>query len=216
MDTRTVIFTGHGDAHTDPWHDLPATSAALAGVLGGGTSVTAVGDLEAALDGAVLLVVNATSYRLEPVPDDDAFAAVVAAFLAGGGGLLAMHSATVAFPGQPAWRALVGAAWEHGRTFHPPHGPSKIKRTGHAHPVAGALGDFEVVDERYTDLDLVEGITPLFTHDEGGASHPLVWAREVGGGRVVYDALGHDTRSYAEPAHAALLRRAAAWLRTAD
>ena len=216
MPSDTVIFTGQGDDHTDPWHDLPATSAALADLLGPVTAVTAVDRLEAALDGAGLFVVNATAYRVEPVPDDDAFAAVVAAFLARGGGLLAMHSAAVAFPGQPAWRATLGAVWEHGRTFHPPLGPSEIRRTAVAHPIADGLGDFEVVDERYTDLDLVAGVTPLFIHEEGGANHPLVWAREVGGGRVVYDALGHDTRSYAEPAHAALLRRAAAWLRRAD
>ncbi|GIF45954.1 hypothetical protein DFJ67_5387 [Asanoa ferruginea] len=216
MSHDTVIFTGQGDDHADPWHDLPATSAALADLLGPATSVNDVDRLEAALDGAELFVVNATAYRVEPVPGDATFVAAVQAFLARGGGLLAMHSATVAFPGSPAWRAILGAVWEHGRTFHPPLGPSKVHRTAVAHPVADGLGDFEVVDERYTDLDVVVGVTPLFTHEEAGTSHPVVWAREVGGGRLVYDALGHDTRSYAEPAHAALLRRAATWLRGAN
>lgn len=213
MHRDTVIFTGQGDDHTDPWHDLPATSAALADLLGPVTTVTDVDHLEAALDGPSLFVVNATAYRVRTVPGDATFVAAVAAFLSRGGGLLAMHSATVAFPGQPAWHATLGAVWEHGRTFHPPLGPSKIRRTAVAHPVADGLGDFEVVDERYTDLDVVAGVTPLFTHEEAGVSHPVVWAREFGGGRVVYDALGHDTRSYAEPAHTALLRHAAAWLR---
>ena len=26
--------------------------------------------------------------------------------------------------------------------------------------------------------------------------HPMIWAREHGAGRVVYDGLGHDARSY--------------------
>ena len=209
----TVIFTGHGDHHTDPWHDLPATSAALADLLGAVRTVTAVDRLAAALDGADLFVVNATAYRVEAVPEDAAFVDIAEAFVARGGGLLAVHSATVAFPGQPRWRALLGAVWQHGRTFHPPLGPGQIRRTTAAHPVADGLGDFEVVDERYTDLDVVPGVVPLFTHLEGGASHPLVWAREVGAGRAVYSALGHDTRSYESLAHAALLRRAASWLR---
>jgi type 1 glutamine amidotransferase len=213
MPRDTVIFTGQGDDHTDPWHDLPATSAALAHLLGPMTTVTAVDHLAAAIDGAGLFVVNATAYRVETVPGDATFVAAVQGFLARGGGLLAMHSATVAFPGQPAWRATLGAAWEHGRTFHPPLGPSKVSRTTVAHPIADGLGDFEVVDERYTDLDVVAGVTPLFTHEEAGVSHPLVWAREVGGGRVVYDALGHDPRSYASGGHAELVRRAAEWLR---
>jgi type 1 glutamine amidotransferase len=146
---------------------------------------------------------------LKSVPEDAAVAAVLAPFLARGGGLLAMHSAAVAFPQEPSWRATIGAVWEHGRTFHPPLGPSRIHRTEVAHPIADGLGDFEVFDERYTDLDLVAGLTPVYTHADG----PAVWAREVGGGRVVYDALGHDVRSYESPGHAALLRRAAAWLR---
>lgn len=211
MPSDTVIFTGQGD-HADPWHDLPATSAALAEVLGppgSVTTVTAVDQLEAALDGAGLLVVNATAYRVEPVAEDATFAAVLAPFLARGGGLLAMHSAAVAFPGEPSWRATIGGVWEHGRTFHPPLGPFAVTRTPVSHPIADGLGDFEVFDERYTDLDLVDDLTPVYTHGDG----PAVWAREVGGGRVVYDALGHDVRSYESPGHVALLRRAAAWLR---
>jgi len=211
MRTDTVIFSGQGD-HADPFHDLAATSAALADLLGppgAVATVTTVDALEAALDGADLFVVNATAYRIDPVPDDDAFAAVVAAFLARGGGLLAMHSSSVAFPGQPAWRATIGAVWEHGRTFHPPIEPSQVRRTAVAHPIADGLGDFEVVDERYTDLDTVDDLTPVYVHAGG----PAVWAREVGGGRVVYDAFGHDLRSYASPGHVALLRQAADWLR---
>ncbi|SNT55473.1 hypothetical protein SAMN05421812_109224 [Asanoa hainanensis] len=210
MQRDTVIFSGQGD-HADPWHDLPATSAALADLVGPAHIVTEVDELKTALDGACLFVVNATAYRLEPVPEDAVFAAAVATFLAGGGGLLAMHSAAVAFPGEPSWRATIGAVWEHGRTFHPDIEPSLVRRTEVAHPIADDLGDFEVVDERYTDLDLVDDLQPVYAHAGG----PAIWAREVGGGRVVYDAFGHDLRSYASPGHAAVLRSAADWLRGA-
>ncbi|WTO10857.1 ThuA domain-containing protein [Micromonospora sp. NBC_00617] len=54
----------------------------------------------------------------------------------------------------------------------------------------------------------------LYAHEEGGATHPLVWARTLGRSRVVYSALGHDTRSYESPGHVELLRRITAWLRT--
>jgi type 1 glutamine amidotransferase len=39
----------------------------------------------------------------------------------------------------------------------------------------------------------------------------LLWAREYGRSRIVYDALGHDTRSYDSQAHRELIRRAALW-----
>ncbi|MEV4538501.1 ThuA domain-containing protein [Asanoa sp. NPDC049518] len=210
MQRETVIFSGQGE-HADPWHDLPATSAALADLVGPADIVNEVDELRAALAGARLLVVNATAYRLEPVPEDAVFAAAVASFLAEGGGLLAMHSSSVAFPRERSWRATIGAVWEHGRTFHPELGPSLVRRTDVAHPIADGLGDFEVIDERYTDLDLVDDLAPVYAHAGG----PAVWAREVGGGRVVYDAFGHDVRSYESAGHAALVRSAAAWLRGA-
>jgi uncharacterized protein len=39
-----------------------------------------------------------------------------------------------------------------------------------------------------------------------------VWARESRLARVVYDGLGHDTRSYQSPGHVELLQRAVGWL----
>ncbi|MBM7494714.1 type 1 glutamine amidotransferase [Micromonospora luteifusca] len=217
MPVDTVIFSGDGP-HADPWHPLAETSATLATLIGDPgsvTIVTSVDQLDAALDGARLLVVNASANRSTPIPEDEDFARILDGFLARGGSLLATHSATLAFPQVPSWRSAVGAAWEHGRSFHPPIGPSLVRRSGVEHPISTGLGDFEVFDERYTDLELIDGVDvePLYVHDEGGATHPLVWARTVGSSRIVYSALGHDARSYESPEHVELLRRVVSWLR---
>ncbi|GGO19668.1 ThuA domain-containing protein [Micromonospora parathelypteridis] len=217
MPLDTVIFSGEG-AHADPWHPLAETSAALATLIGDPGSVaivTSVDQLDAALDGARLLVVNASADRPAPIPDDETFARILDGFLARGGSLLATHSATLAFPQQASWRSAIGAAWQHGRTFHPPIGPSLVRHSGVDHPISTGLGDFEVFDERYTDLELIDGVDvePLYVHDEGGDTHPLVWARTVGSSRIVYSALGHDARSYESPGHVELLRRIVDWLR---
>ncbi|MCG5472469.1 ThuA domain-containing protein [Micromonospora sp. LAH09] len=217
MPFDTVIFSGEGP-HGDPWHPLAETSAAIANLVGDGDRVaivTTVDQLAAALDGARLLVVNASADRTAPIPEDEEFGRVLDDFLARGGSLLAMHSATIAFPQLAAWRSTVGAAWEHGRTFHPPIGSSLIRRTDVEHPITTGLVDFEVHDERYTDLEVLDGIDAetLYVHDEGGDTHPLVWARTVGSSRIVYDALGHDARSYESPGHVELLRRIVLWLR---
>ncbi|MCO1594363.1 ThuA domain-containing protein [Micromonospora sp. RHAY321] len=215
MPVDTVIFSGEGP-HADPWHRLAETSATIGDLIGGPvTIVTSVDRLAAALDGARLLVVNASADRSTPIREDEDFARVLDGFLGRGGSLLATHSATLAFPGLPRWRSTIGAAWEHGRTFHPPIGPSRIRRTRVEHPITIGLGDIEVHDERYTDLALVESadVVPLYVHDEGGATHPLVWARTAGTSRIVYSALGHDVRSYESSGHVELLGRIAAWLR---
>lgn len=47
---------------------------------------------------------------------------------------------------------------------------------------------------------------------EAGFRHPLVWAREFGRSRLVYDALGHDPRSYDSEGHRALIAQALGWL----
>ncbi|MEU7917037.1 ThuA domain-containing protein [Micromonospora zamorensis] len=118
-------------------------------------------------------------------------------------------------PQLATWRSTVGAAWDHGRTFHPPIGSSLIRRTDIEHPITTGLVDFEVHDERYTDLELLDGVDvdTLYVHDEGGDTHPLVWARTAGSSRIVYNALGHDARSYESPEHVELLRRIVHWLR---
>lgn len=64
------------------------------------------------------------------------------------------------------------------------------------------------MDEVYSDLDVLPDVRLLAS--SGG--RPLMWARPVRRGRVFYDALGHDTRSYGNEIHRTLLRRAALWL----
>ncbi|MEV4629954.1 ThuA domain-containing protein [Micromonospora sp. NPDC049523] len=93
-----------------------------------------------------------------------------------------------------------------------------MRRSEVEHPITSGPGDFEVHDERYLDLDLVDhpDIEPLYVHEEGGALHPLLWARSLGRSRVVYDALGHDIASYESPGLVELIGRIASWLRHRD
>ncbi|WP_442814301.1 ThuA domain-containing protein [Streptomyces sp. NBC_01198] len=174
--------------------------------------VTSVADLGTALKSAHVLLVNASANRTKPIPEDGEFGRRLDEFLTRGGGLLAMHSSAIAFPGLPGWRSAVGAAWDHGRTFHPPIGRSLIRRSTAVHPISEGLGDFWVHDERYSDLDLVSGIVPLYFHTDGSRTHPLIWARPTGKGRTVYNALGHDLSSFDSPEHAELLTRCVSWL----
>ena len=51
----------------------------------------------------------------------------------------------------------------------------------------------------------------LVVADHDGTAHPVVWVAP-GPGRIVYDALGHDVRSYDSPSRVDLLRREVRWL----
>jgi type 1 glutamine amidotransferase len=223
---RALVLTGG-----PPGHPFDATAARLAAIVtaaGYETSVT--GDVElcfAALDSCDLLAVNALRWRML----DDRYAAARAehafslsadgrkrfsTFLRRGGALLASHTAPICFDDWPGWGKAVGAAWRWGRSSHPPLGPAVVEVSRQAHPVVdGVLAEFEVVDEIYGHMDVASDVEPLAWGSAGDGRHPVLWAREAGGGRVVYDALGHDERSFAVAAHQQILSQAVRWLQGA-
>src|SRR5207247_2572686 len=127
------------------------------------------------------------------------------------GGILALHGASISFDDWPEWRELIGGVWRWDRSSHPPLGIATIAVRDRAHPLVAGIEDFEIVDEIYGFLDYEPDVEPLMTSAHGGTDHPLLWVREVGSGRVVYDALGHDERSFATPEHREVIRRAALW-----
>lgn len=221
-----------------PGHDFAGIGAALARLTAevhGDEAVTVVlTDPAAVLDRlrAVeagdeepwgLLTVAALRWRMEAeryadqrdeaytLTDDDA--AVIERHVAGGGGLLALHTAVICFDAQPRWRRLCGAAWDWEASSHPPAGPVPVVLTaaGRDHPLTVGLDDFTVQDEAYGFLDEDPDLVALLTSGHGGRDHPLLWAREVGAGRVVTDLLGHGPGSLAHPAHRTILERVLRW-----
>ena len=222
---RAVILSGSG-RYADPWHRFDETSAALTGIIAGaGYRVEVSDDLLgglAAIGDADLLVVNAGN-PATPLPEGavdpgepgaDEVAAAVAgldAALERGIGILAVHSAAATLPEVPAFGRALGARWIDGVSWHPPIGDARVHIVG-THPIAAGLADFTVFDERYSGLHLDSVIEPIAEHEEDGIRHPLIWARELGHSRIVYDALGHDARSYESTAHREFLVRALDWL----
>ena len=215
-----------------PGHDFDASSAALAEVLAAeGVDSTVVTSPTDALDRLTsaappdLLTVNALRWRIEDGPyaadagrwgfelDDDA-ARGLADFVAAGGGLLACHTAVICFDAHPRWAALVGATWSWDRSSHPPRGPARVEVTeaGRRHPITEGIDDFTTTDEVYGFLDHHGSLDALLVSSHGGASHPLLWARPFGDGRVVTSLLGHDAAAVTQPEHANALRRSARWL----
>src|SRR5258706_6378045 len=117
---------------------------------------------------------------------DEGRAAVVD-HLARGRPLLAFHTAAICFDDWPEWADIVGARWDWERSSHPPPRPSTV-RVAADHPIVDGVGEFEVVDEIYSFLD-TRGVTPLLTSPRRGIEQPLLWVRDSGAERVVYDAL---------------------------
>jgi len=214
-----LVVSGAGP-YVDPWHDFAATSARLAAILEGlGYGVDITGEVEDALadPGDVRLLVVNIGNPAEPRPPErmDAAAAGLARHLAGGGGLLGIHCSSTSLTGMRQWPGILGGRWVRGRTMHPPQDECVVSMTSAAHPITRGLTDFTVVDERYSYLETMPDVTVLYEHRFEDEAHPLVWARDAGPGRVVYDALGHHVGSYDARGHQALLERAMGWLTSA-
>lgn len=214
---RRVLLISGGGRYADPRHPFADTSARLADVLRTHDfEVDTTADVEAGLAGldrrVDLLVTNVG----DPSPSAPEAASVLAArrgllrHLAGGGAVLSLHAS--AFPDIPEWEALVGGRWIDGTSMHPTLGLAHVHVHPERHAIVETSVDFDLHDERYSYLRTAPGITPLAFHRHDDREHPLLWARQQGPNRVVYDALGHDGRSYDSPDHLAIIGRAARWL----
>jgi uncharacterized protein len=174
----------------------------------------------AAVSRAHLLVVNAGGGNPDAPAEadaawggawDGAFAALREQ-RAAGTPVLGLHTAANTLHGFAEWPRWLGGRWVRGRSMHPPLDEAHVEVSDPHHAVTAGLAPFTVVDERYCFLDRTPQARVLLHHDHQGAPEPLVWAVEQDGARVVYDALGHDVRSYASPGRVDLLRREVRWL----
>lgn len=135
-------------------------------------------------------------------------------FIESGGALFGLHTASICFDDWPEWGKILGGQWRWGCSHHPPLGLVTVRPTSIRHEVSNGLSEFELNDEIYHDLALESDVIPLLEGEcpAGKGPQPVVWAREFGRGRVVYDALGHDAASVNHVQHRQLLQQAARWL----
>lgn len=210
-----LIVSGAG-AYSDPWHPFAETSARLVEILEPIASVRIRSDVAETLSAlragdAGLVILNFGSAGIE-VSTDAGCVTGLQRYLAGGGALLVQHAAASAFPADPRWEELLGGRWVRGISIHPPHGDARIVVSDTEHPVTDGLDDFTLSDERYSHLRVSDDIAVLATHEHDGRDHPMIWAHERDGARVVYDGLGHDGRSFDSPEHGRLVVNAVRWL----
>lgn len=177
----------------------------------------------------VLVLNNATGVTL-----DEAQQAALAAWMASGGRLLALHGAGDASHTDWDWYqdTLIGPVFI-GHPIDPQFQTATVRPLMADHPLmTGLTGGFAHEEEWYSFDGLpganflpVAGVTetefaPILR--EGAAAsddpsdHPVLWVACPGAGRSVYSALGHSAASFEAPAHRRLLRNALAWLRADD
>ncbi|ROS29966.1 hypothetical protein EDF22_1720 [Rathayibacter sp. PhB127] len=215
-----LVLAGAG-RYIDPWHPFAETTECVGSILReSGFALTVAPDVDDALrrfeDAPDLVVVNVGLPR-DGSPSPAATArAGLRHLLASGAPVLALHASSTSFVDAPEWEQAIGGRWERGTSFHPEHGEARVRLLGH--PLTAGIGDFVLQDERYTSLRTAADNEVVAVHEHDGVEHPLIWLREAGDdhGRVAYDALGHDARSFESPEHREILRRLIAWTTRQD
>jgi type 1 glutamine amidotransferase len=215
---HALVLAGHG-RYEDPWHDAAAIAHRVATLLADdGITCEIRGTMPTALDDVDPSLLIVASGRGRPDPsfdgtDDDwgPFHARLATLVMSGVPVLGLHQASNTFADSPSWNAVLGGRWVEGTSWHPPHGTATFRVVDRSHPITADLPPLTADDEQYLALSVSPDVRALVVADHEGAEHPVVWVAP-GPARVVYDALGHDVRSYDSPSRVELFRREVRWL----
>lgn len=133
-------------------------------------------------------------------------------FVETGGAMLGLHTASICFDTWYEFSQLLGGVWRWEQTFHPPLGSVEVDPVGD-HPATHDIAAFTLTDEIYHKLEIAPSSQVLLRgRVPGGDWQPISWAHEVGDGRVIYSALGHDGASLQTPAHSRFIGQAVRWL----
>jgi type 1 glutamine amidotransferase len=130
----------------------------------------------------------------------------LATFVSGGGGLLAVHSASASFKTTPGYFDILGGRFvTHGKV-----GEFTISPREKRDAIFGTIEDFTVRDELYIH-EYRDDITVHFETKTESGMEPVVWTRKHKKGRVCYLSLGHVARVMNVHAVREIIERGLLW-----
>ena len=134
------------------------------------------------------------------------------AFLARGGGVVALHAALIADKEPEALARRFGLSAQPVRTKYR-HGPLDLEITAPPdHPITHGLKAARFTDETYWPMvGDTSKVEVLATAVEEGKAHPMLWTFEAGKGRVFASVLGHYTWTLDDPLFRIPILRGMAW-----
>jgi type 1 glutamine amidotransferase len=134
-------------------------------------------------------------------------------FLARGGGLVVLHSATIADKEPEKLAERIGLGFQPGKSKYR-HGPLDLKIVaGNDEPITRGLPrEIRFVDESYWPMfGDTNQVKVLATAKEEGKDWPMIWTFEKGKGRVFASIVGHYSWSYDDPLFRIMVLRGIAW-----
>jgi len=195
---RVLLLTGGN------YHDFDGGAAIIGDALADRFDVTHTSNLEELAllaTGRFEALILYTQGRHDDLTDE--LAQTMKRFVERGGGLVGVHSANASFKNNPAFLELIGSRF----AGHGPVLDFQVRPADPTHPVVARTSAFHVTDELYISEQVSDFDAFAVAHWRG-VDYPMGYQRDVGEGRVVYLANGHDARSLGNPYFQRWLRRA--------
>jgi type 1 glutamine amidotransferase len=137
-----------------------------------------------------------------------------------GASMIFLHHALVSYQNWPEFIKIVGGQYHthpavvNGDTLranyeHNVNIPVKVEDK--KHPVTRGISDFEIVDEVYGDVEILQRVKPLLTTTHPKSMHYLAWINHYGNSDVIYIQLGHGPSGYSNPNFRKLIQQAIEW-----
>jgi uncharacterized protein len=198
------------------WHDFEGFSKVMIPVFQtAGYAVEATYDLDRLLNleqKGIEGVISDTCFSLHREGHDDRGPEglsdnQVSGWVAQGGGLLAVHAATVAGKSNAEYKRLLGGLF----IEHPPAFTFPVFPMYNEHPIIQGIQAFTVQDEFYME----KLTTPVDVHMaavDRGVGYPMVWSKTEGKGRVAHVAMGHGPEVWNLAPYQRLLAQALGWV----
>jgi type 1 glutamine amidotransferase len=127
-------------------------------------------------------------------------------FVNRGGGLAGVHATDAFKQSDVYWRLLGGRFTTHGG------GKFWLRIEDKKHPITAPMADFEISDETYQNQYHPDfKLHSLGRIDRGQEQQSMVWAQQVGKGRVFNTTLGHGKEAFDNPQFQRLVVRGLYW-----
>ncbi len=195
VNPRVLLLTG------GPIHDWESCAPIVEKILTNRFDVTHthdIADLSRLASGDFAAVVVLYT-RLELTDDQ---LNTVETFVKNGGGFVALHG-TAAFKEQQKLAEFIGCRFaSHGAIFD-----FQVRPTDEAHPVVARTDTFKVTDELYLVDTFADFDTFAVAHWQG-KDHPMGYQRNIGNGKLLFLANGHDARAFNNPNVQRMVERA--------
>lgn len=135
-----------------------------------------------------------------------------------GTGMVFMHHALVSYQQWPEFTQIIGGKYRHPdyETDEEQHSDYRHDILMHVvanpdHPVTEDIGEFEIFDEGYMNLEILSMVTPLLETNHPYSDELIGWAHQVRNSNIVYLLPGHAAPAFENTTYRSIIVNAIKW-----